>query len=159
MPWILEEEVMRISTLALLTLLSGAFWVVPVPGQQVESLGLKVGLNAASLRFDPDLADLNSKWGLAFGGFVEFEMMASLFLQPEILDSRKGASDEQEGRDESGNPLGSFTVNYNLDYLEIPFLLKLVPPIEGKIRPAFLAGPALGIKLSSKMKLEDARHS
>ncbi len=41
-----------------------------------------------------------------------------------------------------------------LDYLEIPVLLKIMPGTQGSVKPYLFAGPAVSIKVSSKVKAE-----
>ncbi len=111
---------------------------------QLLQYGLKAGLNIASLSGD-EVDDLDSRMGLAVGGYLSVPVAPSFSIQPELLYSMKGASDSFAGVD----------VTLKLDYLEIPVLAKYTFGLPGApVKPSIFAGPALGLKLSSKVKVE-----
>jgi hypothetical protein len=122
--------------------------------------GVKVALNSAKLHGEDvedfeDLlgAGLDSKLGFCFGGFVTFSMHEMFAIQPEVLYTMKGAKMEESIMGET------LYVWVNLTYLEIPVLAKLQIPTQGGVKPSIFAGPALGIKLSGKIKAEYAGES
>jgi hypothetical protein len=100
-------------------------------------LGFKAGLNLANVTGD-DVGDTSNKSGLAAGGFMSYSITEIFAIQPELLFTMKGtkASDED--------------VSWSINYLEIPVLLKVTLPTDGKIKPLLYAGPGFGFLLSSK---------
>ncbi|MBE0567161.1 MAG: PorT family protein [Krumholzibacteria bacterium] len=78
--------------------------------------------------------------GLAVGAFVTLALGPGLDLQPEILYVQKGAQYESNG----------YTFTFDLDYLEIPILLKYRLGTGGGVRPSLFAGPAFAIKLKAE---------
>lgn len=52
---------------------------------------------------------------------------------------------------EVGGSGQSGTMTLKLDYVELPVLLQLSPPVTGSVRPVFVAGPVLGFKALSKV--------
>ena len=66
-------------------------------------------------------------------------------IQPEAYYTMKGGSRDYNG--------ANLTVSF--DYIEVPFLLKLIIPVEGSnIRPSIFAGPSIGFNTTAKIKLE-----
>jgi opacity protein-like surface antigen len=116
--------------------------------------GIKIGLSLSEFTYDSPSADLGDKikTGLCFGGYVSFKLTPNLALQPEVLYAQRGGNDEEEGRDEQGDPTGTFETRYSFDYLEIPVLARVSIRTGGTITPCILAGPAIAFKLSSKVK-------
>jgi hypothetical protein len=109
----------------------------------VTGKGLKLGFDVAKINTDyNELNDfLDSRVGFIGGAFLTYSLNRQFAVQPEILYAAKGA--------EKG--LFIFTFYWEIDYLEIPVLLKydLVP--DGSVHPNLFAGPALDILLSSKI--------
>ena len=122
--------------------------------------GLKVGMNSADLfgdeikEMEQDLGEeLVSKWGFCAGGFIRFSLAKTFAIQPEFLYTMKGAKMEAIVLDET------MKFEFNLTYLEIPVLIKIMLPTPGIITPHLYAGPVMGIKLSGKIKAEYAGES
>ena len=117
---------------------------------QELTAGVKGGLNIAYLRGD-DVDDeaIDSRMGLAVGGFVIYSVNEMFAVQPEVLVyTQKGAKVEKsEGA-------GSIKSTIILDYVEIPILARVIIPVEGNVKPSLLLGPALGIQLRAKNKWE-----
>jgi hypothetical protein len=95
--------------------------------------------------------DTSSKMGLVAGGFLCYNSNEIVALQPEFLFSMKGWKAMVE--DEEGDILVEMTGKLN--YIEIPLLLKVNLPTDGKIDPSLYAGPGFGILLSAKSKFSD----
>lgn len=103
---------------------------------QLPSIGIKGGLNLANTG-GADAGDPDYKAGLNIGAFVSVPAGTILSLQPEAFFSQKGSKDGDD--------------KINLNYLEVPVLLKLDPSLPGSfVRPVFFAGPSVGILLSAK---------
>jgi opacity protein-like surface antigen len=105
-------------------------------------LGVRAGLNIASLSWDPELpsgVDKSSRTGFKFGALAELGFIPMFALQVEPMYVQKGGSINAGGEE----------TKINLAYLEIPILLKLKIPTPGPITPYIFAGPNIGISLSA----------
>ena len=141
---------MRKSTTATLALLITASFAGTLFAQGLTGKGVKVGINIAKFGGD-DAEDLDSKIGLAIGGFITYSVNDRFAIQPEVFYTMKGAKSEVE--DFVGETITS-TLSFN--YLEIPVLAKLTIPTEGAVEPNVFLGPALAINLSADSKTEFA---
>jgi len=130
-----------------------------VSAKGLTGKGIKLGLNLANFGgSDADIMDgKKMRMGLAGGGFITYSFSDMWAIQPEILYTMKGA--KYEGTEvipisatQSVN--ADYKVTIKMDYLEIPVLLKLMIPSQSGFKPCLMAGPALGIKMSSKEKAE-----
>ena len=114
-------------------------FIYPVESQP-SSYGIKGGLNIANLYID-DIPNESSEIGFQAGIYGRFGVHPNLFLQPEILYSQKGANafiEEQK-------------VNIELNYIEIPVLLKM------RLKQYFnvYAGTYGGFLLAKSIKFEN----
>ncbi|NLG19416.1 MAG: PorT family protein [Fibrobacter sp.] len=120
-------------------------------------LGVRAGLSVSSFwgdgvtTFEKDLSEsvANYKSGLhtffTSGFFVQYEIVQDFFaIQPEFLYLRSGKSWKVFLNDG-----GSSSFNIYSDYLQIPFIAKILIPSRSVIINAY-AGPSLLIKLSSR---------
>lgn len=103
------------------------------------TFGVKAGLNMANIT--GDLKDTSMKIGMAGGAFLTYNITEMFAVQPEVLFTMKGA----KGKDPDGAE-----GKWNINYIEIPVLLKVNLPTEGKIDPFLAVGPGIGILMSSK---------
>lgn len=119
--------------------------IVPAQDQLEMEKGLMVGINFSNFKGD-DSDSLETKTGVAGGGFVRFNVSPSVAIQPELLYSMKGAEFSELG------------VNFRLKltYLEIPVLLRFTIPTEGNVAPALFAGPSVAFNISSKISADSA---
>jgi len=85
--------------------------------------------------------------GFSGGAFFCYQSSDMFALQPELIYSMKGS--KYEGT-EMGMP---FDATFTVEYLELPVLAKIILST-GETKPYLLAGPALGILLSSEGKVE-----
>jgi hypothetical protein len=131
---------MIVITLAGLTLLSASM------ANAAEELygGIKGGVNFANQSTDPD-AELDSRTGMAVGGYVGIPVNNVLSVQPEGLFTMKGA--ETEGS------------SWKLNYIEVPVLARASFMNEASAHPAIFAGPAVGFNLSSKIEDDSIEES
>jgi hypothetical protein len=104
------------------------------------TFGIKAGLNMANLTGD-DVKDTSIKIGMAGGVFMSYEITKIFAVQPEVLFIMKGAK---------GKADDATDVKWNINYVEIPILIKANLPTEGKIKPFLAVGPGIGILISSK---------
>jgi hypothetical protein len=104
--------------------------------------GLKGGLTMSNLYIDKnDLNDENSRFGFNAGLYSQF-MIAGIFgIQPELLFTTKGTEAVYDG-------LINQTVQFNMNYIDVPILAVLspLPVLE------FYAGPYVGLLINSNVK-------
>ncbi len=117
-------------------------------GQAPLKFGVKVGLSVSRLKVSNQWDFLDSRTALAGGGFLVIDLPGFWAIQAEALYVPKGATDEISGTDENGLPTGIFTMTYQINYLEIPVLVRASL---GSSPVYLIAGPALAFKLSSKI--------
>ena len=113
--------------------------------------GVRAGLTAANLR--GDFADqMDRRVGFAGGGFLRINVPGGLGLQTELLYTMKGATTHVDWTDQAGNVVTA-TTTYQVDYLEIPVLLRATLGGAGPVEPSLslLLGPSLGVKLRSRL--------
>jgi outer membrane protein W len=108
--------------------------------------GVKGGLNIANLSGD-DVEDASSKTAVVAGVFFSYDITEIFAVQPELLFSMKGTKMDTGEGDET----------WNLSYIQIPLLLKVNLPTEGKIKPWLCAGPAFGLLMSAELEDEDIK--
>jgi hypothetical protein len=115
-------------------------------------LGIKGGLNLANVGGTDAPPGAKTLTGFAAGGYLEISLPLLFTIQPEILYSQKGTTYDE-------SMFGTnFTVTAKLNYLEIPVLVKYSFPVP-VVKPSLYVGPAMGILLSAKAKVEAAGQS
>lgn len=107
--------------------------------------GLKTGMNVSDLVGADAGGDKSAKAGFAFGGYFVLPLRTPVFrIQAECLYTEKGAVYK-------GDVLGEhFESRLKLAYLEIPVLARFDIESKSGAKPAFLIGPAFGIKISAR---------
>ena len=93
------------------------------------NLGLEAGANFSNFVGGGVSAEnlTGSRLGLVGGGFLELNFSSSFAIRPEILYAQKGGKDTKDN-------------TYQLDYVEVPVLLKLSLGTPG-FNPGLLLGP------------------
>lgn len=119
--------------LALLALAAGQ------ASAQTFNLGLEAGANFSNFIGSDVTTDnvTGSRLGFVGGGFLSLNFGNSFAIRPEILYEQKG------GKDTSNN-------TYQLDYVEIPVLLKFSLGTPG-INPAILLGPSFSFNMVAQV--------
>jgi len=115
---------------------------------QKVKLGIKAGLNLATLTFDESELDSSSKAGFTAGVMIEIPMTKKFSLQPEILYSQQGTKTSFSDSDVTNS---NYESTIKLNYLNIPVMLKYYV-IEGL---SVQAGPQIGILLKANNKYKD----
>ena len=112
---------------------------------QETVVGLKAGLNVASLKYEGEDAnvELDPRTGFTGGLFVVWPADERLALQLEALYSRKGASVEVAG----------FQGTAGIDFIEVPMLVRLSGPRKGRTSFHAIGGPSLGFRVSGEERL------
>lgn len=96
-------------------------------GYGATKYGVRAGVNISNLDFDPAPIDRNlHRNGFYFGGFAEFAISESLWLNTELQFSSEGAKDE----------------NWKANYLSLPIQLKFMVGEKFSIG----VGPQLNLK-------------
>jgi hypothetical protein len=114
-----------------------------VYGEKRIEFGVKAGYNFASHWSTEEKPDdssviIRSQFGLLAGTMADIRLSGLFRLQPEILYVQKGSIQEVAA---PGVPIGYVTVVYDLQYLEIPLLLKLYPRKgKGLVQPVLSSG-------------------
>ena len=88
---------------------------------QKVKLGIKAGLNLATLTFDESELDSSSKAGFTAGVMIEIPMTKKFSLQPEILYSQQGTKTSFSDSDVTNS---NYESTIKLNYLNIPVMLK-----------------------------------
>jgi len=115
----------------------------PAEPRQGTRLGFRGGINFADLDTDGASSEsIHATGGFVLGAFITSSVGPLLSLQPELLLTWKGG--------ETDEVLGS-QAKVRLTYLEVPILLKLSPS-RGRVRPAFLVGPAISLLLDGNSR-------
>ena len=109
--------------------------LVPGSVQGQTSLSLQAGASLATLGgSDVDRAD--SRTGIKVRASAILPLTTSLGLQLGAAYAAKGATEQEDGVD----------LAFDLDYLEIPLLLRLSPAVAGTLSPHFTIGPTLSFR-------------
>jgi len=148
---------LKTETLAVLLAAALALPAVPALGAEVSG-GLKTGLNVSDfVGADASPGSGGTKAsgaGLAIGGYLVFPLRQAKFkVQAECMITVKGATYK-------GDVLGShYESRLKLTYLEIPVLARFDIASRSGAKPAFLIGPAFGIKISAKSESHSIGYS
>ncbi len=116
------------------------------------NFGIKAGYNFSSHwstqeKVDDSSVIIRSEFGLVAGVLANFRLSNFFRLQPEILYIQKGSKQDVAI---PGVPFGTIFVIYDLDYLEIPIVLKFYPKKgKGLFQPVLSTGPYLSFLLKS----------
>ncbi|MDI6846245.1 MAG: porin family protein, partial [Candidatus Saccharicenans sp.] len=121
--------------------------LVTMPARAGIHFGLKGGLSLANIKSDPPTFEgfeWKTKQGIAGGASLEIGLIKGFSLQPEILYVQKGAkiTANIEGMD--------ITLNANIDYIEIPLLLKYNLISGGPTVPSVYVGPYIGFNTKAE---------
>jgi hypothetical protein len=139
----------------------------PSAGAQDLRLGLHAGGNFASLRGDTgsltdvedtapeSTVDLGRRTAFRAGGFLEIGLSEQFALRPELNYTQKGTSLDATLRTTDPRTGDVITVaevdqTARFSYLELPVLAKFRIPTGGRLVPSLVAGPHVGINLTSE---------
>ncbi len=121
------------------------------PAHAGLALGIKGGISVSQV--NADLFTTENRTGFVGGAYAAFDLGPSLAIQPELLFVRKGAKLFSQGVSIGGIDLGDVETTLDVDYVEIPVLLRLSLPMAGPVGLRLLAGPVADIKVSEKTSL------
>lgn len=118
-----------------------------------DGYGIKGGMNVAKISNLEDEDELivegfKTKTGFIFGFFYRFDLNNNLALQPEVYYSMKGTQASGSGVIYG---LGySYDLSIEINYLEVPVLLKYKILPKGNYTPSLFAGPYIAFQMSAK---------
>jgi hypothetical protein len=136
---LMKRSLVVLLVLSITILLTGI-----VSAKGITAKGVKVGLNLANVGGDDVEDGVDSKMGLAVGGFLTYSLNNKIAIQPEIFYSQKGFKIDES---EMGMTVKSTMA---LNYLEIPILG--VYSVSKNI--SVFAGPSIGLYMNGEMKFE-----
>lgn len=125
--------------------LAGAVLLAAGAGSPLHAqFALKGGLNLTNM-VGRDVAEGDSKMGLAFGGAFDVFVVGPLRIGPEVHYAQRGAENFTMVGEQP--PMGP--VELSLDYVEIPILVRFLLPFGGRrLTPYVMGGPVFGWQLS-----------
>jgi len=121
--------------------------VVKLKPAPTINMGIKAGFNFANLSASGStpMFDWNNKTGFCAGAYLSLKLSNYFAFQPEVLFSRKGLKVDQV------IDQVTTTSTFNIDFLEIPVLLKYTFSPSSSISPCLFAGPFAAIKLNDNV--------
>ena len=121
-------------------LLLAALVAVAAPAAVAQTtIGLRAGINT-SFWSGPDAPGTDARLGVTGGLVARYQATPTVGIQAEALYSQKGVRDESIIDDEG---------TYELDYVEIPVLVRLGVPVSPFADAGVFAGPSVQIPLSA----------
>jgi outer membrane immunogenic protein len=115
------------------------------------TFGVKGGLSVAKLT-GSDVEGMDWRTAGVGGLFFCYHINDVVAVQPEALYAMKGAT--QDTTVYVGLTPVTIKGTLKLDYFQIPLLLKVYVPTEGKIKPHIFAGPAIAFNVKHKLREE-----
>lgn len=112
-------------------------------------LGVKGGVSLSHV--NADLFDTESRTGFVGGAYASFDLSPMFGLQPELLYVRKGARLFSTDVTIGGFTFGSVGSTLDVDYIEVPVLLRLSAPNPGPVDLRLLAGPVASLKVNEQV--------
>lgn len=106
-----------------------------------REIGFKLGLNLSTLDGE-GFDDADTRTAFTGGGFVRLGITNMLSIQPELMYSPKGAESEE---DVNGS---TFTTAIELDYIEVPVLIRADVASGAMLAPYIYGGPAFAFEAS-----------
>jgi len=115
---------------------------LPALASAQTAVGVKGGVSLSNITGD---TEEQPEWllGWSAGGFVGIHLVPSLYLQPEVLYTRKGSKLKE----------GGSTAKTNLDYVELPVLLRFSPEA-AKIGIDLFGGIAPAVRTRARFVFE-----
>lgn len=134
-------------SLILALALAFMFSLAASPALAGINTGIKGGITLANIKSVPETFEgyeWETKMGLAGGVFLEIGLPGPLSIQPEVLYVQKGAKISFAEGEITG------TLKANIDYIEIPLLLKFNLVSGGLTIPSVYAGPYVGFNTKAE---------
>lgn len=120
----------------------------PAMAQMKFNLGITagVGMSNATMKDSAGTSAEGKKMKLGFGGGIFARIIPSeqICIQPEVRYAMKGVKWDDVGT--------STDMKTELNYIEIPVLVKYMIPSQSQFKPTIFVGPYVGILVSAKDK-------
>lgn len=118
------------------------FSIIVVPAFAQLSFGIKGGTNIAEFSFKDNGTNINQESinGFTFGAVLEIGLGGNIFLQPEAVFIQKGSKVQVLNEDNK----------VNVNYLDIPVLLKMKIINSNVFNVNLFAGPSFGLALNGE---------
>lgn len=113
------------------------------------AFGVKGGVSVSQVQ--ADLFDTQNRTGFVGGVYAAFDLTPVVGIQPELLLVRKGAELFSTDVSFGGIDFGDVGSTLDVDYLEIPVLLRFSLPTPGPLGVRLLAGPVASLKVAEKL--------
>jgi hypothetical protein len=113
------------------------------------AFGLKGGVSLSHV--NADLLDTSNRTGFVGGVYGAFDLSPNLGVQPELLFVRKGAKLFSTNVTIGGFTFGRVGSTLDVDYLEVPVLLRFSLPTPESVKARLLAGPVASFKLNEQL--------
>lgn len=113
------------------------------------SFGVKAGIGLTQV--NAEAFDADSRTGFAGGVYGAFDLSPNIALQPELLWVRKGAKLFSTNVTIGGLTFGRVGTTFDVDYLEVPVLLRFSAPSTGPLDLRLLAGPVASMKINEQL--------
>jgi hypothetical protein len=114
--------------------------------------GLKGGVSLSHV--NADLFDTDNRTGFVGGAYAAFELSPNLAFQPELLYVRKGARLFSTDVTVGGITFGRVGSTLDVDYVEVPLLLRVSTPSTGPVDLRLLAGPVVALKANEQVSFD-----
>lgn len=111
--------------------------------------GLKAGVSLSQV--NAELFDTDNRTGFVGGVYGAFDLSPVFGVQPELLFVRKGAKLFSTNVTIGGITFGKVGTTLDVDYVEIPVLLRIAAPNPGPVDLRLLAGPVASFKMDEKL--------
>ncbi len=116
--------------------------------QESYSIGLKTGLNIATVKSDSEpLNKMEWRYGFSIGAFVTIPLTEKIGIQPELFYSQKGYHSDEDYDEVTSE------MRLDLNYIELPILLTL--KISDAVHVFF--GPAYSLYLNGETETQIVR--
>ena len=113
------------------------------------AFGIKGGVSLSHV--NAQLFDTSNRTGFVGGAYATFDLSPMIGVQPELLYVRKGATLFSSNVTLGGFTFGRVGSTLDVDYVEIPVLLRLSATGAGPVDLRLLAGPVASLKVSEKV--------
>jgi hypothetical protein len=121
-----------------------------VPAAHAEmAIGVKGGLSLSHV--NADLFETDNRAGFVGGVYGALGLSPNITVQPELLFVRKGAKLFNTDVRIGPLDLGEFGATLDVDYLEVPVLLRFSMPTAGPVDMRLLAGPVAAFKVGEQL--------
>lgn len=121
--------------------------VLTIPVAAQIGFGIKGGLNVANFS-GADSDGYQREAGFVGGLYAKFDIGRKLSIQPEVLYSQKGSTGNIPAMGDQG---GVTKLDFAMDYIEIPLLLRYTFKINGSAEPFGYVGPSMSFGTSAEV--------